>query len=384
MVHNQHKSRVYLDWNATAPVGEAALAAAVDALSATGNASSVHAEGRARRAVVERARRTLAARLGVAPDRVTFTSGGTEANALALAPGIALPGGKKAERLVTSAVEHAAVRAGGRFVDIDIVPVDDAGRVDLGALERTLAEGPPALLSVMTANNETGVLQPVESIAALAAAHGVPFHTDAVQALGRVPDPAILADLISVSGHKLGAPAGVGALVRKGEVAVPPLLTGGGQERGVRAGTENVAAIAGFAAALESPAADPSAWAETQAARDAFEAQLLASFPNAVIFGQGMPRLPNTTLFSVGALPAELALISLDLAGVAVSSGAACSSGKVSQSHVLAAMGVPHALAQTAIRASVGPTGAHMLFARLREALAALPAGTVSPKGRSG
>jgi cysteine desulfurase len=203
----------------------------------------------------------------------------------------------------------------------------------------------------------------------VAARHGAVFHTDAVQAFGRLPEDALVADLVSVSGHKIGAPAGVGALVRRAEVSVPPLVKGGGQERGSRGGTENVAAIAGFAAALEAPVADPRAWVETAAARDEFEKALAARFPEARIFGAGAERLPNTSLFSVGAPPAEIALIGLDLAGVAVSSGAACSSGKVTVSHVLLAMGVEEEVAKTAIRASAGPEGAAADFERFLVAL---------------
>jgi len=364
--------RLYLDWNASAPVCERAREAAMAALLAGGNASSVHAEGRSSRAVVERARRALAARFGVDADRVIFTSGGTEANATALAPGVTGPSGRPVERLVVSAVEHLAVLAGGRFAacDVTVVPVDGEGRVRLGALDAALAADPrPALVSVMAANNETGVLQPLADVAEVAARHGALFHTDAAQAFGRVPEEALVADLVSLSGHKIAAPGGVGALVRRSPVAVPPLVRGGGQERGARAGSENVPAIAGFAAALGGRAADPHAWGETRAARDDFEAEALRRIPGARIFGSGAPRLPNTSLVSAGTVPAELALIGLDLAGVAVSAGAACSSGKVSVSHVLLAMGIPEAVARTAIRASAGPDGAGAAFARFLVAL---------------
>lgn len=364
--------RLYLDWNASAPVLDAAREAAVAALVSGGNASSVHAEGRASRAVVERARRALAARFAVPAERVTFTSGGTEANATALAPGLAGPRGRVVERLVVSAVEHPAVLSGGRFcsADVTVVPVDGEGRVDLAALEAALAADPrPALVSVMAANNETGVLQPLAAVAEIAARHGAVVHTDAVQAFGRVPEGDLVADLVAISGHKVGAPAGVGALVRLSEVTVPPLVRGGGQERGARGGTENVAAIAGFAAALQGPVADPRAWVETAAARDDFEDALRARWPGARVFGAGAARLANTSLFSVGGTPAEIALIGLDLAGVAVSSGAACSSGRVSVSHVLLAMGVEEAVARTAIRASAGPSGAAEDFGRFLVAL---------------
>jgi len=364
--------RLYLDWNASAPILPAAREAAIAALTAGGNASSVHAEGRSSRAVVERARRALAKRFGVASEAVVFTSGGTEANVTALSPGVVGPGGSHVERLLVSAVEHPAVLSGGRFSAdaLATVPVDTAGRIDLHALDDELGADPrPALVSVMAANNETGVLQPLAEVSAIAARHGAVVHTDAVQAFGRVAEACLVADLVSISGHKIGAPAGVGALVKRSEVIVPPLVRGGGQERGARAGTENVAAIAGLAAALEAPAADPHAWGETAAARDGFEAALLEEFGEARVFGAGAPRLPNTSLFTVGATPAEIALIGLDLAGVAVSSGAACSSGKVAVSHVLSAMGVPEAVARTAIRASAGPVDASGAFERFVLAL---------------
>ncbi len=362
--------RLYLDWNATAPLGAAAQAAAVAAMAAGGNASSIHAEGRAARALVETARRALGARFGVSAEAVTFTSGGTEANAMALSPGTMRAGGAPAERLVISAVEHPAVLAGGRFAPgaVTIVPVDADGVIDLAALEEALA-GPPAMVSVMAANNETGVLQPLPEIAAIARAAGATFHTDAVQAFGRIADEAIVGDLVTVSGHKIGAPAGVGALIRRGRASVPAMIVGGGQERGARGGTENVAAIAGFGAALGSPAADPLAWNETRLARDQFEAALAETFPNANIFGRGAPRLPNTSLFSPGAIPAEISLIGLDMAGVAVSSGSACSSGSVKPSHVLAAMGVPEDVSRTALRISAGPVGAEAAFRRFLVAL---------------
>ncbi|MEM8854998.1 MAG: aminotransferase class V-fold PLP-dependent enzyme, partial [Pseudomonadota bacterium] len=305
-------TRLYLDWNATAPVVPAARAAALAALLMPGNASSVHAEGRASRALVERARRAIAARFDVPADHVTFTSGGTEANMTALSPGVGRKGEAGAERLIVSAVEHPAVRSGGRFApkDVTVAPVDANGLIDLAALQSLLErDARPALVSVMAANNETGALQPLADMAALCAAHGAIFHTDAVQAFGRVPDGALTADLITLSGHKIGAPAGVGALVRSAPLIVPPLVLGGGQERGARGGTENVAAIAGFGAALEGPAADPDAWAATRAARDAFEVSLIDAFGEAVVFAKDVPRLPNTSLFAVGTLPAELLII---------------------------------------------------------------------------
>ncbi|MCF3932526.1 aminotransferase class V-fold PLP-dependent enzyme [Acuticoccus sp. M5D2P5] len=365
--------RLYLDWNATAPLDEAAREAAIAALCAGGNASSVHAEGRASRALIEGARRRLAARLGVAPDGVTFTSGGTEANTMVLSPGVRRGEEAPVERLITSAVEHPAVQSGGRFPaeDVTVLPVDRHGKIALDALERALAADPrPALVSLMTANNETGVIEPLQDAAAIASRHGALVHTDAVQGFGRMADTHFeVADLVTISGHKIGAPIGVGALVRRGDIRVPALVRGGGQERGARGGTENVAAIAGFAAALDGPAADPAAWVETEKARDLFEARLFKAFQNAHIFGKEVSRLPNTSLFAIGTTPAELALIGLDLAGISVSSGSACSSGKVSVSHVLLAMGVEADIARRAIRMSAGPLGADAALERFLVAL---------------
>ncbi len=365
------ENRLYLDWNATAPISKAAREAALAALIAGGNASSVHAEGRAARALVETVRRKLAARLGVSPEGVIFTSGGTEANATALAPGLA-KGGAVVERLIVSAGEHPAVLSGGRFAaaDIAVAPLLPTGLVDLAALEVALAADPrTALVSIMAANNETGVIQPLAEVARLAAAAGALVHTDAVQAFGRVADDALTADLVTLSGHKIGAPPGIGALVRRPGVVVPPLIAGGGQERGARGGTENVAAIAGLGAALDGPAATPAAWQETRSARDAFEAALVRRFPRTTLWGVDAPRLPNTSLFAAGRTPAELTLIGLDLAGVAVSSGSACSSGRVNESHVLKAMGVPGDLARAALRVSVGPVGAEAALSRFLMAL---------------
>ncbi|ORE95998.1 class V aminotransferase [Stappia sp. 22II-S9-Z10] len=362
--------RLYLDWNASAPATEAARDAAVRALLAGGNASSVHAEGRACRGLVETTRRALGARFGLTHEAVTFTSGGTEANAMALRPGVAREGAAPAERLITQATEHPAVLSGGGFApaDVTVLPVDAAGRLDAEDLAAALAADPrPALVSLMAANNETGVVTD-PALFDLARAAGAVTHTDAVQGFGRVPDATLCADLVTLSGHKIGAPQGVGALVKRPGITVAPLIRGGGQERGARGGTENVPAIAGLGAALAGPAADPDAWQETRRARDTFEASLLAMFPRATIFGREAPRLPNTSLFALGA-PAELALIGLDLAGVAVSSGSACSSGKVSVSHVLIAMGVSPDVARCAIRVSCGPVDAGAALERFLVAL---------------
>lgn len=350
--------RVYFDWNATAPLCREAHAALAAALERTGNASSVHAEGRAVRQLVEEARARVAALVGAEPRNVTFTSGATEANTLALAPMIEVGGRKEPrDRLLVSAIEHPSVRNGGRFAtgEVDEVPVTASGTVDLDGLITALAKARRPLVSVMLANNETGVIQPVPAIAEIVhAANGI-LHVDAAQGPGRIDcDMAALgADLMSISSHKLGGPQGAGALLCRGDVHIAEsLIKGGGQERGLRAGTENVAAIAGFGAAAA--AARHTDVRRISAMRDHFEVELKRSMPDAVIFGVDAPRLPNTSLFTVPGLKAETAVIAFDLHGVAVSSGSACSSGKVQPSHVLAAMGVEPDLARGAIRISLG------------------------------
>ena len=356
--------RIYLDWNATAPLRPQARAAALAALDSSGNPSSVHAEGRAARRLIEEAREKVAALVAAEPRNVVFTSGGTEANMLALTPASG-PDGKAPDRLLISALEHPSVLAGGRFAAAAVqrVPATGDGRIDLAALADALAalEGRRALVSLMLANNETGVVQPVSEAARLTHEAGGVLHVDAVQAAGRIPCDinAIGADLLTLSGHKIGAPKGVGAVVRR-DAGVPfpaPLIKGGGQERGARAGTENVAGIAAFGAAATAALMDLSAEAgNMRALRDRLEAGLRSASPDIVVFGAGAERLPNTTLFALNGMKAETAVIAFDLEGVAVSSGAACSSGKVQPSHVLAAMGVPPELARAAVRVSLGPT----------------------------
>ena len=356
--------RIYLDWNATAPLRPQARAAALAALDSSGNPSSVHAEGRAARRLIEEAREKVAALVAAEPRNVVFTSGGTEANMLALTPASG-PDGKAPDRLLISALEHPSVLAGGRFAAAAVqrVPATGDGRIDLAALADALAalEGRQALVSLMLANNETGVVQPVSEAARLTHEAGGVLHVDAVQAAGRIPCDinAIGADLLTLSGHKIGALKGVGAVVRR-DAAVPfpaPLIRGGGQERGARAGTENVAGIAAFGAAAAAALVDLGAEAgDMRALRDRFEAGLRSASPDIVVFGAGGERLPNTTLFALNSMKAETAVIAFDLEGVAVSSGAACSSGKVQPSHVLAAMGVPPELARAAVRVSLGPT----------------------------
>ena len=337
--------RAYFDWNATAPLREEARAAMVAALELTGNASSVHAEGRAARRLVEEAREKVASLVGAEARNVIFTSGATEANMLALTPSISTAGEiARRDRLFVSAIEHPSVRSGGRFPAelVEELPVTGDGLVDLHALRKAIAGATRPLVSVMLANNETGVIEPIREIADIVhAANGV-LHVDAVQGPGRIDCRIgdLGADLMSLSAHKLGGPQGAGALIRRGDSHIAePLIKGGGQERGARAGTENVAAIAGFGAAA-AMAANQADAARMTALRDRLEAGIKAATPQAVIFGAGAPRLPNTTLFAVPGIKAETAIIAFDLNGIAVSSGSACSSGKVQASHVLAAMGV--------------------------------------------
>jgi len=343
-------THVYLDWNATAQLRPEAQAAMTAALGVTGNPSSVHAAGRAARHLIETAREQVAAMVGTSPREVVFTSGGTEANMLALSPSLG-------DTLLVSAIEHPSVKCGGQFAAVEEIPVTAAGIVDLALLGRMLASRSRPLVSLMLANNETGVVQPVAEAAALVHGAGGLLHVDAVQGPGRIEChfAALGADLMTLSSHKIGGPQGVGALIRREGLALPPLFKGGGQERGARAGTENVAGIAGFGAAA---AAVQSGWRDeatrVQVLRNKFEQGIREISPKAVIFGEASQRLPNTTLVSLAGMKAETAVIAFDLAGVAVSSGAACSSGKVSPSHVLAAMGVAPELARGAIRVSLG------------------------------
>ncbi len=354
--------RIYFDWNATAQLRGEARAAFLRALEATGNASSVHAEGRAARQAVETARAQVAQLVGAQAKNVTFTSGATEANMLALTPAIAVAGEKSPrDQLLVSAIEHPSVLCGGRFAaeNIALLPVTGAGVVDVNALRSTIARSQRPLVSVMLANNETGVIQPIADIAEIVHAANGLLHVDAVQAPGRIDCTigSIGADLMSLSSHKLGGPQGAGALIRQntgfGDIHIAePLIKGGGQERSLRAGTENVAAIAGFGAAAA--AADAADAAHLATLRDRIEVGIKAATPQAVIFGEGAARLPNTTLFAVPGMKAETAIIAFDLNGIAVSSGSACSSGKVAASHVLAAMGVAPDLARGALRVSLG------------------------------
>lgn len=344
------KERIYLDWNATAPLMEAARSVMVEAIALTGNPNSVHAEGRAARAVIETARREVAALVGAAAANVIFTAGATEAANLVLTPSYRmgkapLPIG----RLYVSAIEHPAVREGGRFApgQISEIPVTPAGLTDLEALERLLSAhdastGLP-LVAVMAVNNETGIIQPIREAAQIVHRHGGMLLVDAVQATGRIPLDLqeIGADFLILSAHKLGGPKGAGALIARGETLMPaPLIRGGGQEKGHRAGTENVAAIAGFGAVAAWARAGLEARnAAIGALRDRLEQGMRSAAPDLVIHGEGIARVANTSFFTLPGLKAETGQIAFDLEGVALSAGAACSSGKLGASHVLTAMG---------------------------------------------
>jgi len=338
---------VYLDYNATAPIRPAVISAMAEALAVPGNPSSVHSFGRAARAQVEGARERVAELVGARPDQIVFTSGGTEANNLAIA-------GVGRYRVLASAIEHDSVL---KAAVVEAIPVRPDGVVDLGALEELLIrDSAPALVSIMLANNETGVVQPIGDAVRLAHARSALVHCDAVQATGKiaVDFTALGVDLMSLSAHKFGGPPGVGALVVGDDVAVRAVQRGGAQERGRRAGTENLPAIVGFGIAAGAARAELQAAARLAAWRDAMEARVSAVAPAAIVFGREAPRLPNTSCIALPGLSSELQVMALDLAGIAVSAGSACSSGKLQPSHVLRAMGADPMTAASAIRVSLG------------------------------
>ncbi|HXL70591.1 MAG TPA: cysteine desulfurase family protein [Rhizomicrobium sp.] len=338
----------YCDHNATAPLRLEARKAVERALSLTGNPSSVHAGGRAARAMVEEARDAVARLAGAKSESVIFTSGATEANALALwgAVEAAMDAGKPVTRLLVSAIEHKSVLKTAEVIAervpgirIEIVPVTANGVVDIEALTASLQGEGHALVAVMAANNETGVMQPVAEISRLCRAAGALLLVDAVTAAGKIPLDAGLCDYMSLSGHKLGAPQGVGALIVSDAAPLAPQLVGGGQQKGLRAGTENLSGIAGFGAATKALLLNDEERTRLAALRDGFEHALKEAVPDAVILGANAPRLANTSNVALPGLAAENMVIALDLDGVMVSSGSSCSSGKIAASHVLAAMG---------------------------------------------
>lgn len=341
----------YLDYNATAPIRPSVIEAMTEAARAHGNPSSVHGPGRAARHRIEAARRAVAALVGRDDADVIFTSGGTEADALAIR-------GLGREPVLVSAIEHDAVLAAAPDAASDAgrVPVGSDGVVDLAALEAMLTAGGPGLLCVMWANNETGVVQPVAEIARLAHAAGWLLHVDAVQGVGRLDLAAVAeADSLALSAHKIGGPPGVGALVVKDGLAVTPLIGGGGQERGRRSGTENDVGIAGFAVAARAAAEEWEAeTARLASLRDRIGQGARARAPELRILGETAERLCNTLSLGLPGVASETQVMALDLAGIAVSAGSACSSGKVKRSHVLDAMHPDDPIAGQAIRVSLG------------------------------
>jgi len=344
-------SAVYLDDNAASPLRPVAREAMLSALDLIGNPSSVHRFGRLTRRVIEDARAQIAVSTGATTAGVVFTSSGSEANALALH-------GAHRRRIVLSAVEHDSVLAPAQRAAVCAeIRVNEAGVIDVVALDKALgADASDVLVSVMLANNETGAIQPIAEIAKIARARGALVHCDAIAAAGRLPcDMGTLGiDMMSLSSAKLGGPLGVGALILRPGVDIAPLIIGGGQERRRRGGTENVPGIAGFGAATAEAMARMSEQVHLAALRDKLEAGVLALAPNARVFARSAARLANTSCLTMPGVVNETQVMALDLAGVAVSAGAACSSGKVTASHVLRAMGVPDAEAATAIRVSFG------------------------------
>lgn len=339
----------YLDYNASAPMSRDVCDAVALAARECGNPSSVHAYGRKARAIIENARNDVAASVGARPEQVIFTSGATEANAIALRHC-----GRR--RVLASAIEHESVL--NAVADVETVPVDADGRIDLDALRLALAgRGAETVVSVMLANNETGVIQPIADVVALAADAGALVHCDAVQGPGRIPVvfAALGADLLSLSAHKLGGPKGSGALIVRDAGLISAEVSGGGQERGLRGGTENVIGIAGFGMAARLVGGHQRRVADIETLRDDLEARVKRLASDVIIAGAGVPRLPNTSCIILPGISSEAQVMALDLAGVAVSAGAACSSGKITPSHVLMAMGYSEDLAGCAIRVSMGP-----------------------------
>jgi len=375
-------ARAYLDYNASAPLLPTARAAMLAALDVDANPSSVHSEGRSARRLIEQARRSVAALVNARPEHVVFTSGATEAATTLLTPDWQMGrGAVRMARLYVSAADHPCLLSGGRFARdrIETLPVGRDGVLDMAALQAALerhdrSEG-LALVAIHAANNETGVIQPIAAIAALVEAAGGVLVVDAVQAAGRIPVDITNAygDYLILSSHKIGGPKGAGAIVAKADLMMPaPLVRGGGQENGHRAGTENLAAISGFGAAAEQALRNLDGMAAVRVKRDRIEEIIVDLVLDAEIFGGDAERLPNTVFFAIPGMKAETAQIAFDLAGVALSAGSACSSGKVGPSHVLKAMGFgDHA---GAVRVSIGHSTGDADVAAFAEALAAIAA----------
>ncbi len=346
--------RTYLDYNATAPLRAAAKSAMISALDAVGNPSSVHTEGRKARGIVEGARESVARLVGAKPSEIVFTSGASESNAWVLA--------QPWQTIVLSGIEHDSVLAPAKASLAEVMTISTAGDgvVRVEEIARCVLKGalpPRTLITLQLANNETGAIQPVAETAAFARAHGLMVHTDAVQAAGRIEInfAALGVDTLSLSAHKLGGPKGIGALIIRDHLDLVPMLRGGGQERRRRAGTENIAAIAGFGAAAEAALADLKTVEGIVKLRDLLEASTCEIAPETIVIARTAPRLGNTVSLALPGKQAETLVIRLDLAGIAVSAGSACSSGKVGRSHVLEAMGLGHDISGSAIRVSLGP-----------------------------
>ncbi len=341
---------VYLDHNATSPLRPEAVAAIERAMEITGNGSSVHAGGRAARKVIEQARASIAKMCGAKPDQVTFTSGGTEANNLVIS-------GSNCDRVLISAVEHPSINDANAPEKI-VVPVTSEGVIDLDALEDILSSSDvQTLVSVMYANNETGVIQPIERVVEIARAQGAIVHCDAVQAVGKISFDVneLGAHLVTISSHKIGGPAGTGVLINVGGVSLSPTFLGGGQEKKVRSGTENLIGIAGFGAAAQAVHSDALAEvAQLKIWRDELESAVLSRVPDTRIIGQGIERLPNTACLVSPTLDSETQVMAMDLAGICISAGSACSSGKVGVNPVLTAMGFNEQQARSVVRVSLG------------------------------
>lgn len=349
------KRSIYLDHNATSPLSDAARTVMIKALDQGGNASSIHATGRQARARIEAARGHVARLANAAPGDVTFTSGGTEANNLIINSAQMRDGA-----LIISSIEHPSVleaaRAAGR--EIKLIPCDSNGIIQPDALQSILDEDDtaPALVSVMLANNETGVIQPITELARITHEKGALFHTDAIQAAGRIPIniAELGADYLTLSAHKMGGPQGVGAVITSCGAPLSPMMTGGGQERKARAGTENLSGIAGFGAAAKAALENMQNMNQVKTLRDELEGQIQSLDVEIQVLGEHAERLPNTSLLSCAGFPAETIVIALDLDGIAISSGAACSSGKTGASHVPAAMGLDEDTARSTFRVSFG------------------------------
>lgn len=340
----------YLDYNATTPAKPEVIVRMAELLAEPHNASSVHYYGREAKKHLENARETIARAINAWKNEVIFTSSGTEANNTVLQA-------NAARRILVSAIEHSSISK--TVPHAERIPVTHEGVVDVAALDKMLqASTTPALVCVMLANNETGVIQPLADVLRVCREPGrdVLVHCDAAQALGKIPvdfsSPGV--DTMTISAHKMGGPAGAAALIIRNDLAIKPLLTGGGQELGRRAGTENVPAISGFALAVELMNKDAAHSQTLRGWLDALEADLQAYAPEAIVFGKDMPRLPNTTCIAMPGVNSETQLMALDLASVAVSAGSACSSGRIEPSHVISAMGYPKEIATTAIRISGG------------------------------